>query len=159
MAFVYSASVSTSIPVSGVVTLTYEDSSTGIVNPVTSRVLVISDANGVVLETINMGASLTATYDVESDQYLTFTQTMVDANGSHVGTTNYLCETFYKYQFPQSILDVSSVCGDTFGVLQNLSNSDLYRTAAEDAGEFGQGVISNSLIVQANFYLTTPYYA
>ncbi len=159
MAFVYSASVSTSIPVDGVVTLTYTDSSTGVAAPVTSRVLVISDANGTVLETINMGASLTATYDVESDQWLEFAETVVDANGTHTGNVNYLSTGFYDYQFPQSILDVSSVCGDMFGVLQNLNNAQLFYTAAEDAALFGQAVAADNLITQAYFYLTTPYYA
>ncbi len=159
MAFVYSGVVTTSIPVSGVVVLTFTDASSGVVNPVTSRTLVITDPNGTVLDTISMGSSLTATYGVESDQWLLFSLTVIDADGTHTGETSYLSTAFYNYQYPQSILDVSSVCGDTFGVLQNLSNSQLYYTAAEDAALFGQAVAANTLIIQANFLLQTPYYA
>ncbi len=158
MAVVMSATVSTSIPVSGVVTLTYTDTSTG-VGTVISRTLVITDPNGVVLDTISMGSFLTAEYGVTSDQYLTFTETLVDNTGTYTHELNYLSTAFYDYQYPQTILDIYSVCSDTFGVLQNLSNSQLYYEAAEDAALFGQSVAAGTLITQANFLLTTPYYA
>lgn len=157
MAVVFSGNITASTPSSGVVTLTFTDTSTGVTGLI-SRTLVITDPTGLVLQTINMGVTLTATYAVTSDQYLTFTETIVDGSGTTIGVKSYVCTAFYDYLYPTLIAAITCE-NDTYGQIFNLSKAELYKSAAITNGEFGLGVSANALIIQANFFLTTPYYA
>lgn len=157
MSVTVTGKVSASIPVSGVVTLIFTDTTTG-VGTLISRTLVIKDANGNILSTIDMVATLIATYDVYTDGYYTFTETIVDNTGTYAGTENFLCEAFYMSLFAIAVASLPNEC-DTFGVIYNLVQAQLDRSAAEDMGLFGQGLVAQALITQANFLVTTPYYA
>lgn len=157
MSLTVTGTVTPSTPNNGVVTLTFTDTTTGVTGLV-SRTLVITNPNNVILATINMGATLVATYPITSDQYLIFTETIVDNSGTSVGTVKYLSVVFYEYLFPQLVAAITSDC-DTFGQIYNLSRAELYKDAAVDMGTFSQAVASNALIIQANFYLQTPYYS
>lgn len=156
MVVVVSGTVTAGIPVNGVVTTTFTNTTS--TTDLVSKILVITNPLGIILDTVNMGSSDAATYDVTSDQWLLFTLTIVDSYGTSIGTFSYVSDAFYNYQFPQSIAAIISDC-DTFGKIYNLSRAELYKNAAITQGLFGQGVQSNALIIQANFYLMTPYYA
>ncbi len=157
MAVVVSGNVAASIPSAGVVTLTFTDTSTG-VGTLVSRTLVITNANGVIVDTINMGSVLTADYDISADQYLTFTETIIDNTGTYTLIVNYISTSFFEYAFANAIASITSE-NDTYGTIYNLSRADDYKMAAETYGLYGIGVTANALIVQANFYVNTPYYA
>jgi len=159
MATVASGNVTAGIPIAGVVTLTWTDTSTGVTGLV-SKVLVITDPLGNVLDTVNMGAATTATYDVTSDQWLQFEMTITASSGNGTVTKAYVCISFYQSVFAPAIAALTSLetC-NVFGQAQNLSLAELNKNAAIDMAQFGQAVQSNALIVYANFLVSTPYYA
>jgi len=97
------ASGSVSQPISGT-PLTFTDTSTGIT--VSSRVLTIYSATGALLNTINMGASLTTTYAITGDQWLRFVLTL--NSGAYTATVDFLSENFY---YNGLINQVKSGCG------------------------------------------------
>lgn len=137
--------------------LTYTDTSSGI-GTVTSRILNIYDSNDVLLDTIGMGSSLTATYDITTDVYLTFIETLVDDGVTHVITVNYLSTAFYEITFAPLIAAQNSDT-DVFGLIYNLTRASLFKESAEIYAEFGVAQNAQANITQANFYLVTPYYA
>jgi hypothetical protein len=82
--------------------LTFTDTST-LSGSLVSRTLVISDQNGVVLDTVNMGASLIATYTISADGYFVFTETIIDGSGSRPVIVKYLSTAFYEITFANTI--------------------------------------------------------
>lgn len=158
MAVIPSGKVTQSVPVNGVVTLTFTDATTGL-GTVSSRILVISDANGNILQTINMGSSLTATYSITQDIYASFVETIVDNTGTYTATVNYVSTAFYIYAYAPAVVSVSSECCDTFGTILRLYDAEDNKNAAVYMAQFGQGVNSQALITQANFLVNSPYYA
>jgi len=144
MAFTYTGVVSQAT--SGL--LTYTD--TSVPNgTVTSRVLVITDPNGVVLANITMGASLTATYNVTTDQFLTFTETLVDSGGSHIIIVDYLATTFYIQQFLAVMKAIGCSCNSS--VDKKLNEAGNYFDAANDYAMFtGYGALASANIIAAN---------
>lgn len=158
MAITVTGKVTASIPVSGTVTLTFTDTTTG-VGTLVSRVLNIYDCNGVLLDTINMGAILTANYYITADMYLMFIETIVDNTGTYNGEVNFVSTSFYMSVYAPAVAAVQNYCCDTFGKVSNLSNAQNNRYAAVDMAVFGQGVVAQNLITEANFLVNTPYYA
>ena len=157
MSVVIAGTITPSVPVNGLVTLTFTDKSTGL-GTVTSRTLIIANALQQTLATINMGSSLTATYNISGDVFLYFIETIVDNTGTYIGNISYLSTAFYDYTFPPLVAALPNPC-DKFGVIYNLTQAELCKNAAITYGIFGQGINSNTLITEANFLLNTPYYA
>lgn len=85
------ASATISAPISGS-PLLFTDTSTDLPT-ITSRILTIYAADGTLLDTINMGASLTASYPITTDQWLRFVLTL--NVGAYSVTVDYLSENFY----------------------------------------------------------------
>jgi flagellar hook assembly protein FlgD len=158
MSVVFSANVSQSTPVAGVVTLTFRDTTTGL-GTVSARTLTIYDYNDDLVQTISMGTSTTATFNVSADGYFTFDESITDNTGTYTGDVAFLCTAFYINAYVTSVASNTTYCGDLYGVVFNQSQAQNYRYAAIDMASFGQGVIAQQLITQANFYITTPYYA
>ena len=158
MSVVFSATISQSTPVAGVVTLTFTDTTTGL-GTVSARTLTIYDYNDDLVETINMGTSTVATFNVSADGYFTFDESITDNTGTYTGEKALLCTSFYIYEYVQSVANNSTYCGDLYGIVFNQSRAQNDRYAAIDMASFGQGVIAQQLITQANFYILTPYYA
>lgn len=157
-ALTVTATITTGIPNNGITTILFTNTTSGITGLV-SKILVISNYLGVVIDTVNMGSSNVATYDVSSDQYLQFVLTIIDGSGTSIGTFDYVSTGFFDYGFSQLTASVISGCCDTFGVIFNLNRALIYKTDALNQGIFSNGVNANNLIVQANYYITTPYYA
>lgn len=158
MPFVFKASVTQSIPNNGIVTLTFLDESTGITGLI-SRTLNIYDYNGELVDTINMGTSVTANYNIQADAYYTFIESIVDGTGAlPPGTVNFLSTAFYISLFTVAVAGLVTFCGDLFGQIYNISNAQNNRYAAVDIASFGQGVVAQQLITYANFLIATPYY-
>lgn len=155
MALTVTATISQSSDGTQVVFL---DTTTGVVGLV-SRTLSILDANGVLLQQINMGATLTATYVISTDLYLQFVEVIVDNSGTSTGQVNFLSTAFYELAFAPAIAAQICPCDDLFGVLYNLNQSNLYATAAQIFAERGIGPQAQAMITQANFLVSTPYYA
>ena len=159
MATVVSGNVTSGVPINGTVVLTWTDTSTGITGLI-SKVLVITDPLGTVLKTVTMGSGLTATYSITNDQWLRFTETVVDGNGTNFVVVDYVSIAFYQSVFAPAVAALtSSVTCNLFGQATNLSNAELNKNASLDMARFSQPVQSNSLIIYANFLLSTPYYA
>ena len=137
--------------------LTFTDTSTG-VGTLVSRTLNIYDANGNLLQTINMGATLAATYNITADAYFQFIETIVDNTGTYTLTINYLSTVFYQNAFSTAIAGVTTYDSDFFGVVSNLNISQDYYQAANRFFIGGFGVSANNMITQANFFVNTPYY-
>lgn len=138
--------------------LTFTDTTTGI-GALTSRTLQIFDPNSLLLDTVDMGASLTDTYDITQDQWLSFVETIVDNTGTYILTVNYLSTTFYQNAFANAIAAVPNVTDDVFGTVWNLNLSQDNYQAALRFFIGGFGVAAQNMITQANFYVATPYYA
>ena len=145
------------MPVSGTVTqsadgktLTFTDTSSGV--SVTTRSLSIYDSNGDLLETINMGVSLTAEYDIATDVYLSFILTL---NGSLTAEVNFLSTRFYDLQ----ALTLEEALNCTCKSAKSLCNDAVKAMMAKDWAEtyfiFGQGVNAQRNITAANTLIAT----
>lgn len=138
------------MPVSGNVSqaypgnqLTFTDTSTGL--SVTSRNLVIKDANGTTLQTINMGNNLTATYNITKDVYLSFILTL---NGTQSATVNFMSTMFYDVQ----ALAVNSelTCGCSSKTCDTAMKAEYAKQRAITYYGFGQAVNAQKLMDAAN---------
>lgn len=158
MAVTVKASVSAGEPSNGLVPVNFLDESTGI-GTLVSRTLNIYDYNNNLVDTVNMGATLTATYNVSADGYFSFQEIIVDNTGTYTGTFNFLCISFYVSLYAPAVAALTTYCGDLTGEIYNQSNAQNNRYAGLDMASFGQGVIAQQLITRANFLITTPYYA
>lgn len=157
MALTVTGNITSSIPVAGLVTLTFTDTTEG-VGTLVSRILTIYDDNGDMVDTINMGTNLTAQYQISQDVYLSFSETIIDNTGTYTGIVNDTSTAFYNFTFPPLVAAILNDC-DTFGQIYNLTRAELYKDSAITFGTFGLGVNAQQNITQANFYLNTPYYA
>lgn len=158
MSVVFKASVTQSTVSSGIVTLTFQDQTTGL-GTVSARTLNIYDYNNVLVKTINMGTSTTANFQIQADGYYVFDESITDNTGTYTGAVNFLATAFYINEYTQSVAANATYCGDLYGIVFNQSRAQNYRYAAIDMASFGQGVVAQQLITQANFYILTPYYA
>lgn len=73
-------------------TLTFVDTSSGLPT-ITSRILSIYSPTNVLLDTINMGASLTATYAITQDGWFRFSLSL--NSGAYTTIVDYLAQNFY----------------------------------------------------------------
>lgn len=138
--------------------LTYTD--IGSYGTVISRVLTIYDYDANVLATINMGASLTATYNITADGYFTFIcEVFDDTGGPFTATVAYLSTAFFQIAFAPQIAAQECPACDTFAVFYNLNRAYLSEQAALIYASHGASVQAQNNITQANFYVNTPYYA
>jgi len=118
--------------------------------PIVSRSLQINDYNGNPLATINMGASLTAIYNITADQYITFILSVTDNTGVvPPATVNYLAQGFYTIAYLNAI--TQSGCGCN-GVFCNLDIAENFLKAAQRFGIAGNGVAAQSNILAGNVY-------
>lgn len=154
MSVVISGTISASQVVNGNVTLIFTDTSTGL-GTVTSRVLTIYNSNTVLIDTINMGLSTTATYVVTADQYLSFVETISDnVGGPYTGTVNYLVTTFYQTAFANAMaaLPPDFMCASN--TLNYIDVSYLYFQASERYALSALAPAAQNAIVAANYFIT-----
>lgn len=153
MSVIVSGNVSAGTPVNGNLSLFFTDTSTG-VGTLTSRILTIYNSNNTLLATINMGATLTATYVITSDLYLSFIETIVDNAGTHVLTINYMSSTFYQIVFANAIaaLPTDFNCGSEALTFIDISN--LYAQAAERYAISALAPAAQNAINTANYFIT-----
>lgn len=126
--------------------LTFTDTSSGIISLV-SRTLQIYDQNGVLLTTINMGASLTATYNITSDGYFQFVETIVDNTGTYILTKNYLSTAFTDNVIVNTLTQLGCSCS-----LESFNFIDIayfFRFAALRLALGGFGVSAQANILAA----------
>lgn len=98
------ASVTISAPLSGS-PLLVTDSSTGLPS-ISSRILTVYSPTGTLLDTIDMGANLTTTYDITQDQWLRFVLTL--NSGAYTEEVQYISVGFY---YKALIAQSKSGCG------------------------------------------------
>lgn len=130
---------------------TATDISTGIT--VTSRVLTIFDSTGALIQTINMGVSLTATYGITTDKYLTFTLTL---NGSITKSVTVLSTRFYDLQALTLEQALDCTCKSSKSLCNNATLAMMAKDRAITFFEFGQGVSSQRNIDAANDLIENP---
>lgn len=126
-------------------TLTFTDTTTG-VGTLVSRTLNIYNANGVLLTTINMGATLSTTYSITADQYLSFVETIIDNTGTYTGTVNIVSDGFYWVaNLNMLVLFNPNFC--------NITISLAFLAAAQRYGLAGNGIAAQANIILANYYV------
>lgn len=81
--------------------LLYTDGGTGY-GTLVSRILTIFDCNGNLLQTINMGASLTAIYNITADAFFQFICTVIDNTGTYITEVDYVAIGFYTASYLNS---------------------------------------------------------
>lgn len=128
--------------------LIFTDTST-ISAPLTSKVLVIQDANGVTLSTINLGSLTTATYTISSDQWLNFVMTLTDNLGVHIVDVAYLSIYFYMQVFLNATKQNCCCLSDSQYAKINKSTWML-DDAVWYAPLVGYGILANTNIIAAN---------
>lgn len=138
-------------------TLTYTDTSTGLVSPIT-RSLVVRNSDGDVYDTPVFSGTV-AVVTITKDMYLSFVETITDANGTYTQTENYLSTAFFELAFAPAVAAVTSPCDDIYLTLFNLNSAESYKEAAVIFGIHGVAVSAQACIDQANFLTLTPYYA
>lgn len=130
--------------------VTFTDTSSG-VSGLVSRTLVITDANGNVLQTTNMGATLTAIYPLTKDLYLVFTETIVDNTGTYVLVKNYLSEVFYQIAFSNAIAIYGCNCQPSQCSIYD--KAEQFKSAAEIFASRGLAPAAQSCMDAANKYI------
>jgi hypothetical protein len=134
-------------------TLTFTDTSTDI--SVTSRILTISDANNIVLSTIDMGDDTTATFKISKDVYLSFDLLL---NGDTHYILYYISTQFYKNG--QALLAAYSHYPTK---CDGISQSSLTKAreailAATTALSVQDGLKAQLMLDAADYYITHPTY-
>lgn len=129
-------------------TLTFTD--TGTYGTVSSRELVIRDSDGEILDEIDMGASLTATYTITADIYASFELTVIDNTGTYTTTVNYLSTAFYDIVFANVIAQLGCNCNCGSEQLTYADISQLYKSAAERYALSGLAPAAQNAITAAN---------
>jgi len=139
-------------------TLTFTDTSTG-VGTITSRILTIYDSGGTLLDTIDMGAGLTATYGITSDVYLTFVLTLTnDAAETYTVTVNYISVRFYKNAQAALAALLSVPCSCEGIVCSGLVKARESINAATTYFNIGDAASSQIMLTAADFYILNPTY-
>jgi len=119
--------------------------------PVTIRVLNVYDSNGALLDTFNMGASLTQEIDVTADSYLSFNLNITDATGElPTYIYNYLTTGIYKASYLSRMASLGCKCdnipGQVYIAEEYVKTSYRYLIG-------GQGEASQLAINAANTYI------
>lgn len=130
--------------------LTFTDQSTG-VGTLISRILVIYDADGDILTTINMGGTLTAPYDITADAYFSFVETIIDNTGTYTLIVNYLSTTFYEITYAP-LANKLDCCSCEEKCL-NIYKSDIAKNVAELFASRSVAALAQSNIEDANALL------
>lgn len=138
--------------------LTFSDSSTG-VGTLVSRVLVITDSNSVVLATINMGSTLTATHDITADIYATFTETIIDNTGTYVLVINYASVQFYNLAQAALAAQLAIPCNCDGASCTSLVKARESINAALTFTAIGDGQSAQIMLNNADYYINNPVYA
>lgn len=130
--------------------LVYTD--TGTYGTIVSRTLVISDYQGNVLETVNMGATLTYSYSITADNWYQFVCTVIDNTGTFVTTIYYVSTGFYWATYLAQF--VATNCGCT-GNNCNLEISQSLLQAALRFNLAGQSgaASAQACIIGANYFV------
>ena len=131
-------------------TLVAHDDSTGI--SVTTKVLTVFDSNGDLIDTYNMGASLTQDVPITADGFYSMTLLI---NSSLTTTKTYLSTRFYDLQ--ALTLEEALNCGCSSS--KSLCNDAVKAMMAKDWAEtyfiFGQAVNAQRNITAANTLIAT----
>lgn len=155
MAFVGAAVITQS---ADALTLTFTDQSTGI-GTLISRTLVITDSNGVVVNTIAMGASLTATQAITADVYYTFTETIVDNTGTLPAVVkNYSSIQFYNLAQAKLASVLNQGCNCTGVTCSSIVKARECINSALTFTAIGDGQSAQTQLTNADFYINNPYY-
>jgi hypothetical protein len=152
MAFVGLATVTSS---SDAATLTFTDNSTGIVTLV-SRTLVVTDSNGNIVSTQNMGAAITATVGIFTDVYYSFVETIVDANGTYIVPVKFTSNQFYN--IAQSKLAAVLIQSNSTNLSNSLTIARECINAANNFALTGDGTDAQISLTAANYYINNPTY-
>lgn len=129
--------------------LTYRD--TGTYGTVSSRILVVYDPNGNILQTTPMGASLTASYDISIDQWLRFQCIVIDNTGTFTATVDYLSTAFYDNTYVNILAQLG--CGCDLKQFNYIDISYFFRNAALRLALGGFAVAANLNVIAANAYI------
>lgn len=132
--------------------LTFQDTSSGM-SSVTSRVLVIKDAAGTTLTTINMGSTLTATYNITADKYLSFYLTIVNSGTTYNLQVNYMSQQFYNISQVQVIVNGGCSCDDNNELCTDSTKAREAINAALTYFNIGEGEDCQAMLDAANAYL------
>jgi len=151
MSVVVSATITPAPPINGVALLTFLDASTG-VGTLVSRTLNIYDSDSVLVDTVDMGAVLTATYGISADSYLSFVETIIDNTGTYIGTFNMETTVFFDITFVNTVAQLGCSCGSE--QVNYIDISLLFRSAALILAAFGLGVAAQNNITAANTFIS-----
>ena len=140
-------------------TLTFTDTGTGYVN-VTSRQLNIFDAYGALVNSINMGASLTAQQSITKDVWYSFILIVTDENGTYSPPypINYRSQQFYNLaQVQWTMADTD--CGCTDNPLCSLpAKADQAIDSSLTFFNIGDSVSCQAMLDAANFLINKAIY-
>lgn len=131
--------------------LLFTDQTAGL-GTIISRSLDIYDGNGNLLDTIDMGGNLTATYDITADGYFSFIETIVDNTGIYTLLKNYLSTAFYEITYAP-LANKLDCCGNEEKCL-NLYKAEICKADAILFFERGVAELAQSNIEAANLFLT-----
>lgn len=116
---VFKVSISVTQDITGETLTFHDDSNYGsndqsyLVTSFSSRIVSVYGADGSLLGTVTFsGTSLTATYTIVSDVYLSLQSVFtLAAGGTETGTTNYMSRQFYDIQQASNVIDPQCKCG------------------------------------------------
>lgn len=131
--------------------LTFTDETTGI-GTLVSRILVITDSNNTVVNTINMGATLTGNQGITKDVFYTFTETIVDNTGTYTVIVTYLSTAFYEIVYAP-LANKLDCCSCVERCL-NLYKGEISKSDAEAFALRNVATLAQSNIDAANIFLT-----
>jgi hypothetical protein len=130
--------------------VTYTDTSTGVTGLI-SRTLTITDANGNVLQVVNMGSTLVYNFPMTKDLYLSFGLVIIDSTGTYPLTKNYLSTVFYQIAFSNAIATYGANCNPNKCSIYDKSLQ--YKTAADIFASRGLAPAAQQSIDAANKYI------
>lgn len=120
--------------------------------PIISKVLTVYDATGALLQTFNMGAATSQTYDPAGDAYFAFQLNVVDQTGVvPTGFKNFLSEGVVIAAFLNRMVATGCSCAPQ--KLWNLIKARLNIFGAERFALSAFGIAADTLITRANTYI------
>lgn len=123
---------------------------TGSYGTIISRTLNIYDCNGNLLQTVNLGGTLTYVYTITADGFYQFSATIVDNTGSYISVVDYVAIGFYT----ASYLNAFNAAGCGCNIPQcNLEIAENFYNAALRFNLASSFVAANSNIIAANVYV------
>lgn len=122
MAVIGSANVTAGVPLNGIATLTFTDTSASI-GTLLSRTLIVNDYLSNLLFSASMGASRTAFFNVTADGYYSFIETIIDNTGTYTVPVNICTTSFYQQAFVNAMVALQNQNTDLYGTMVNISLS------------------------------------